>query len=176
MSTYDDVIKWKHFPRDWPFVRGIHQSSVNSPHIGQWRGALMYYFICAFFINNWANDGDVGDLRRHRAHCVDMWLSVSPLHLQIKEGSHIMRMLWYFNQIISDSGYGLSQWEWGCYNVTPSLFGRAHTRNDPWVAPVTNWFSMWRFMPWMNNLAPVQSRYIFVSRLMPEILWTILNV
>ena len=25
-NTYDDVIKWKHFPRNWPFVRGIHRS------------------------------------------------------------------------------------------------------------------------------------------------------
>ena len=23
-DIYDDVIKWKHFPRNWPFVRGIH--------------------------------------------------------------------------------------------------------------------------------------------------------
>ena len=23
---HDDVIKWKHFPRYWPFVRGIHRS------------------------------------------------------------------------------------------------------------------------------------------------------
>ena len=23
--VYDDVIKWKHFPRYWPFVRGIHR-------------------------------------------------------------------------------------------------------------------------------------------------------
>ena len=28
----DDVIKWKHFPRYWPFVSGIHRSPVNSPH------------------------------------------------------------------------------------------------------------------------------------------------
>ena len=40
--THDDVIKWKHFPRYWPFVRGIHRSPVNSPHKGQWRGALMF--------------------------------------------------------------------------------------------------------------------------------------
>ena len=39
---HDDVIKWKHFPRNWPFVRGIHRSPVNSPHKGQWRGALMF--------------------------------------------------------------------------------------------------------------------------------------
>ena len=25
LSPYDDVIKWKHFPRHWPFVRGIHR-------------------------------------------------------------------------------------------------------------------------------------------------------
>ena len=29
--THDDVMKWKHFPRYWPFVRGIHRSPVNSP-------------------------------------------------------------------------------------------------------------------------------------------------
>ena len=39
---HDDAIKWKHFPRYWPFVRGIHRSPVNSPHKGQWRGALMF--------------------------------------------------------------------------------------------------------------------------------------
>ena len=31
-SRHDDVIKWNHFPRYWPFVRGIHRSPVNSPH------------------------------------------------------------------------------------------------------------------------------------------------
>ena len=29
---HDDVIKWKHFPRYWPFVRRIHRSPANSPH------------------------------------------------------------------------------------------------------------------------------------------------
>ena len=28
---YDDVIKWKHFPRYWPFLRRNHRSPVNSP-------------------------------------------------------------------------------------------------------------------------------------------------
>ena len=37
LLVYDDVIKWKHFPRYWPFVRGIHRSPVNSRHKGQWR-------------------------------------------------------------------------------------------------------------------------------------------
>ena len=30
-ASHDDVIKWKHFPRYWPFVREIHRFPVNSP-------------------------------------------------------------------------------------------------------------------------------------------------
>ena len=33
-KTLDDVIKWKHFLRYWPFVRGIRRSPVNSHHKG----------------------------------------------------------------------------------------------------------------------------------------------
>ena len=66
-TMHDDVIKWKHFPRKWPFVRGIHRSPVNSPHKGQWRGALMFSLICAW-INDWVNNREAGDLRRYRAH------------------------------------------------------------------------------------------------------------
>ena len=64
---YGDVIKWKHFPRYWPFVRGIHRSSVNSLHKGQWRRALMFSLVCAW-INGWINKRVAGDLIRHRAH------------------------------------------------------------------------------------------------------------
>ena len=42
---------------------GISQLPVNSPHKGQWRGALMFPLICA-----WANNHVAGDLRRHRVH------------------------------------------------------------------------------------------------------------
>ena len=64
---HDDVIKWKHFPRYWPFVRGIHRSPVNSPHKGQWRGALMFSLICVW-ITGWVNNLEAGDLIRYRAH------------------------------------------------------------------------------------------------------------
>ena len=67
LLPHDDVIKWKHFPRYWPFVRGIHRSTVNSPHKGQWRGALIFSLICAR-INGWVNNRDASNLRRHRAH------------------------------------------------------------------------------------------------------------
>ena len=51
----------------WPFVRGIHRSPVNSPHIGQWGGALMFSLICVW-IKFWDNNREAGDLRRYRAH------------------------------------------------------------------------------------------------------------
>ena len=66
-AIHDDVIKWKHFPRYWPFVRGIHRSTVNSPHKGQWRGALMFSLIYAW-INHWVNNREAGDLIRHSTH------------------------------------------------------------------------------------------------------------
>ena len=58
---------WRHqmetFPRYWPFVR----ESVDFPHRGQWRRALMYSLICAR-ANGWVNNRDAVDKRRHHAH------------------------------------------------------------------------------------------------------------
>ena len=61
--NHDDAIKWKDFPRYWPFVLGIHRSPMNSPHKGQWRGALMF-----FFNQQLSKNGDADELRRHTAH------------------------------------------------------------------------------------------------------------
>ena len=62
---------WRHqmetLPRYWPFVRRIHRSPVNSPHKGQWRGALMFSVICVW-VNGWVNNREAGDFRRYRAH------------------------------------------------------------------------------------------------------------
>ena len=56
-ANHDDVIKWKHFPRYWPFVWGIHQ----------WRRALIFSLICVWK-NGWENNRGAGDLRRYRSH------------------------------------------------------------------------------------------------------------
>ena len=67
MIYHDDVIEWKHFSSYWPFVRGIHRSPADSPHRGQWHGAL-FSLMCAW-TNGWANHRDPGDLISHGAHC-----------------------------------------------------------------------------------------------------------
>ena len=84
---HDDIIKWKHFPRYWPFVRGIHRSPVNSPHKGQRRGVLMFSFICAS-VNGWVNNREAGDLRRHRAH-----YDVTVMIITLRDN-----LWWHFNQ------------------------------------------------------------------------------
>ena len=66
-EPHDDVIKWKHFPRYWQFVWGIHRSPMNSPHKSHWSGALMFSLISAWK-NGWENNGGAEYLRRHSAH------------------------------------------------------------------------------------------------------------
>ena len=78
--VHDDVIKWKHFPRYWPFVWGIPRWPGNSPHKGQWRGALMFSLTCAW-INGWVNNRKAGDLRNPLwRHC-----NVGLFHLSIEK-------------------------------------------------------------------------------------------
>ena len=62
-NCHDDAIKWKHFPRYWPFVRG--------------RGALIFSLICAW-INNWVNNGKAGDLKRHPSHYDVTVMAIKP--------------------------------------------------------------------------------------------------
>ena len=91
---HDDIIKWKHFPRCWSFVRGIHRSPVNSPHKGQLRGALMFSLICAW-INGWVNNRGAGDLRRHRAHH-DVTVMFNKY-----SGRHLGKRLLVYGQLLS---------------------------------------------------------------------------
>ena len=82
LILHDDVIKWKHFPRYWNFVRGIHRSPVDSPYKGQWRGALTFSLI-GTWANGWVNNRDAGDLRRHRAYYDITVMCVSCLYYKI---------------------------------------------------------------------------------------------
>ena len=118
--AHDDVIKWKQFPRHWPFVRGIHRSPVDSgypgyiAHKGQWWGALMFSLISTW-TNGWANNGDADDLRCHCAH-----YDVTVMHcalfntLKLKQNDRhfahsilkcifLNEKLWFWTKTLSDS-------------------------------------------------------------------------
>ena len=88
-NNIDDVIKWKLFPRYWPFVRGIHRSLVNSPHKGQWRGTLMFSLICTW-INGWVNNREAGYLIRHRVN-----YDVIVILLEFCHGIHTYLSQWF---------------------------------------------------------------------------------
>ena len=126
---HDDIIKWKHFSRYWLFVRRIHWSPVNSPHKGQWRRALMISLICAR-INGWVNNGDAGNLRRHRAHFdVYIWL-VLP-HLSC--GGDTCQIWMWFNESTS---YFCKIENFVYAEINERSFSNPH----PW----TQWFTFYK--------------------------------
>ena len=63
---HDHVIKWKHLPCYWLFARRIHRSRWI-PLTKASDAELWCFLICAW-INEWVNNREAGDLRRHRAH------------------------------------------------------------------------------------------------------------
>ena len=62
---------WRHqietFSALLAICAGNSPTPVNSPHKGQWRGALMFSLICVW-INVWVNNREAGDLRRYRVN------------------------------------------------------------------------------------------------------------
>ena len=141
-GNHDDVIKWKHFPRYWPFVRGIHRSPVNSTHKGQWRRALMFSLIRAW-INRWVNNREAGDLRRYRAHydvIVMAYLTLftstnNDLKMFIIIRIHdllfaLSRQSWsdfFYPENIYDMHLQMTS-KWTCFLVCFMLFGTDKTR------------------------------------------------
>ena len=115
--AHDDVIKWNHFPRYWPFV----WSPVNSPRKGQWRGAL----ICVW-INGWENNPEAGDLRRDSAHydVTVMWFSnINVEYTNILNNdildiySSCLLNFYPFCKATQRRTHGVSQATWDCLNL-----------------------------------------------------------
>ena len=141
--------KCKHFPRYWPLVRGIHRSPVNSPHKGQWRGALMFSLICAW-IKSWVNNREAGDLRRDRTHydVTVMNIPITPplithaIHPQTC--SHCWRVA-VCTCLVYQYLSGLFHWHWGSTN--PSETTSMNKVYHQWPLLLT-WFN---FNPSMDK-------------------------
>ena len=123
------------YSRYWPFVRWIHRSPVT-PHKGQWRGALMFSFICAW-IYGWVNNREAGDLRRHGAHY----------------GVNVM----YIQQIVKIAVW-LKSWElhgtFGSF-VNKSLDPSIAINGNPYCYSEVNW----RTSPAASGVAMVPNSY-----------------
>ena len=133
-------MKWKHFPRYWPFV--------NSPHKGQWRRALVFSLICAW-INGWVNNRESGDLIRHRdhydvtvmiflgIHCMCMWkVIVHDFPSSWNVSKIIVVTVLYNNMTVWNGATLLTCYYPGtlsCKWVTKALFiNFLRKRNIPW--------------------------------------------
>ena len=122
---HDDVRKWKHFPRNWPFVRRIHRSSVNSPHKGQWRGALMC--VCDLRLNKrlskqwwcWWFETPSRTLWRNRNEKTNVENWFNDPHRKTRRKKPLMSSLWLVSAIKSWRRH--SQ----CLYVIRSLFGQS---------------------------------------------------
>ena len=86
------------------------------PHKGQWRGALMFSLIWAW-LNDWANNREAGDLRRHRTHYDVVVMHVVQCRLAINP--------WPRDHLGMRPANGGRR-----YNVTSSLIGWMHSQND----------------------------------------------
>ena len=71
VSASPDISWWRHqmeiFSALLAICAGNSPVPVNSPHKGQWRGALMFSLICVW-TNGSVNNREAGDLRRYRVH------------------------------------------------------------------------------------------------------------
>ena len=95
---------------------------VNSPHKGQWRGALMFSLICAR-INCWVNNHEAGDLRCRHAH---------------------------YDVIVMNhfaDGIGFLMWKLLHIYSNFTEFGANHSVNTPALFPIKTWPVMRKMFP-----------------------------
>ena len=81
---HDDVIKWKHYPRNWAFVRGIHRSREFPAERPVTRSFDDFFDLRPnkrLSINN----REAGDLRRNRGHD-DVIVMLKP----VRNGRHFV--------------------------------------------------------------------------------------
>ena len=102
------VAWWRHQMETFSALLAIRAGNspvpLNSPHKGQWRGALVFSLICVW-INGWVNNRAAGDLRRHRGHYdvnVMVWLLYGSVHFMNVE-NHTSTVL-YENSCLTTSG------------------------------------------------------------------------
>ena len=138
--VYDDVIKWEHFLRYWPFVRGIQRSPVNSPHKGRWGRAFMFYS-SAPWINGRVNNQEAGwfktpsrSLWRH-CNAIYTFLHLSP-HFDVCVHRH------FYEQLIP-------------YVTIDLVYIRFAFKIKDNSQELRDWFSLHCSMSWINHLPPI---------------------
>ena len=138
------------------FVQEIHRSLVNSPHKGQWCGALTFSLIEAW-LNVWANNHEAGDLRCHCAHdvtvmscCVqyysilenDIWrvIVITQMHGKIRL-TLLKNQIWLREHTSTWSSFVYTYWPSTTINSLGQISGGI----------VKCWSTLWLLMPVISN-------------------------
>ena len=94
MTTVNPFPWWRHQMETFSTLLAICVG--NSPHKGQWRGALMFSLICVW-INDWVNNCEAGDLRHYRTHyditVMQVSLAIRDLVQKIFCPEHVIQMV-----------------------------------------------------------------------------------
>ena len=114
---HDDVIKWKHFPRNWPFVRGIHRSPqwdagpliryLRSPTFGcinevkpflpqhkeTWSAKFIRIYGADFDTNRPSNPNEIVPALGSHALVFDIYKYLTP-------GINSLNWTWYYRKIM----------------------------------------------------------------------------
>ena len=129
----DGVIKWKHFMRYWHFVQGIHWSTVNFPHKGQWCGGLMFSLISAW-TNSWVNNRDTSDLR-----CKFVFCGMIPHYMRNSltkwfEDYLVRYIHIFFSEIVFSPCFFWILWMWRAHQEAMEIFIISQiTLEDLWM-------------------------------------------
>ena len=99
VTIHDDIIKWKHFSRYWPFVRGTTGHRWIS--LTKVRGAELCCIIWSATEkkNGWTNTRYAGDLRRHRAY-YDVTVMLEINHVSLTQAKQKMDIILFLNTCI----------------------------------------------------------------------------
>ena len=125
---------------------GNSPAPVNSPHKGQWGGALMFSLISAW-TNGWVNNRDAGDLRRHRVHYD---VTVMTLYFHILWLLHFFRLFWQI--------FWRNCRHWLYRNLSMPWFWNLCRNFSFWQLPVHPAVKLW--LKWRQFICVVQLYYI----------------
>ena len=112
---------------------------VNSPHKGQWRGALMFSLICVW-INGWENNRDASDLRRHRSP-YDVIVMIEINHNELKTAATAN---FYHSSFLLANPIGCAQRiDWVIQNVSQRCLCKYSCQQDPFVKFISGDITIW---------------------------------